>query len=98
MFLLGSSHQIKWSPERFLRRAREISEQAAGRTQGVPRARMWRQRGAGADQRGKEQGHEQGLSRCAEACGRLLGKMGVSAYGEPYMEVNIEHIHMERFM
>ena len=24
-------------------------------------------------------------------------KLGFSAYGEPYTEVNIEHIHMERF-
>lgn len=25
-------------------------------------------------------------------------RLGFSAYGEPYMEVNIEHVHMERFM
>ena len=25
-------------------------------------------------------------------------KLGFSTYGEPYMEVNIEHVHMERFM
>ena len=25
-------------------------------------------------------------------------KLGFSVYGEPYTEVNIEHIHMERFI